>query len=101
MVVDGAGVMRAFADVDPDPQFLAGHVMAALSRAVRQPMDVPACSSVNSDRAQISISGQGVRNGRAATPSKPLEGKNPSATPCRYGRPEHLVPNINNLTENP
>jgi hypothetical protein len=62
-------------------------------------MDAPASSSVNSDRAQISISGQDVQNGRAATPAKPPNGKDSSATPHRSGRSERPIPNINNLTE--
>ncbi|WP_233225909.1 hypothetical protein, partial [Amycolatopsis sp. CA-126428] len=60
----------------------------------------PAGISINSDQAQISISGQGVQNDRAATPSKPPNGREPSATLHRPEHPEHPVLNTNNLMEN-
>ena len=85
------------ADVDPDPQLLACHVLTTPVLAAQQPSDDPACSSVNSDRAQISISGQGVPDDGAATPQKPPNGKQPSATPRRPGRSERPDPELAQL----
>jgi hypothetical protein len=96
--VDRAGVVELLAHVDPDPQLRARHLLTTPVLPAQQPSDDPACSSVNSDRAQISISGRGVPDDGAATPQKPPNGRQRSATPRRPGRPERLVPNINNLT---
>ena len=64
--------MMGFADIDADPSFvsLCGHAPPSVGpRFLAWPVERPADTSVNSDRAQISISSRGTPESRANIPN--------------------------------